>query len=191
MGALSRHDNPPIHKYDPFNRRTNSVGTTLARNDIKVIWPTQSPFSVNRIVGSGGAATIQAGEPTKSGSSGAVAIMADGDGTTSQKFSGIAKNTSTDTAAAAGVVSVYMPFPGMVYAGKAKSTTAADTQAEIDALMDKRVVFDLTSGAWTVDSAASNAATNGLVIVGGDFRSNMLYFAVSPQCTIFDNPTTA
>lgn len=153
--------------------------------DKMVIWPTQ------RIVGSGGAATIAVGTPTKEGSSGAVAIMADGDGTTSQKFSGIAKNTSTDTAAAAGVVDVYMPFPGIIYSGFAKSAAAADTLAEIQALAGKRVVFDITTGDWTVDTAASNAATNGVCIVGGDFRSSLIYFVVSPQVTSFDNPTTA
>lgn len=163
----------------------------MALNDIRVHWPTQSPFAVRRIVASGAAATINGGEPTKSGAAGVVAIMVDGDGSTSQKFAGIAKSTSTDTASAAGEVYTYLPFPGMVYRGKAKSATAANTQALIDALMDKRVVFDLTGTAWTVDSAAANATTNGLVIVGGEFQSNTLFFAVSPQVTIFDNPTTA
>lgn len=163
----------------------------MARSDFKVIWPTQSPFAIRRIVAAGGAQTINAGEPTKEGSSGAVAIMVDGDGTTSQKFSGIAKSDSTDTASAAGEVYTYVPFPGMMYVGKAKTAANADTQAEIDALMGKRVVFDLTSTAWTVDTAAANAATNGVVILGGDYQKSTIYFAVSPQCTLLDNPTTA
>lgn len=149
-----------------------------------VSWPN------GRTVASGTAASITAGAPTKE-SSGNVALMADGDGTTSQKFSGIAKDTSTETASAAGSVNVYMPFPGIVYSGFAKSASAADTLAEIQALQAKRVVFDLTSSDWTVDTAAANAATNGVCIVGGDFRTSEIYFVVSPQITSFDNPTTA
>lgn len=155
-------------------------------------WPNESrPFCVRRITGSGTAVSIKAGEPTKSGAAGIVAIMVDGDGTTSQKFTGVARSDSTDTAAAAGEVYVFVPFPGLVYAAKAKSTTAADTLAEIDALMDKRVVFDLTAGAWTIDTAASNATTNGVVIVGGEYQTSTIFFAVSPQVTNLDNPTTA
>lgn len=149
-----------------------------------VAWPNQ------RTVASGTTASIVAGVPTKE-SSGSVALMADGDGTTSQKFSGIAKNTSTETASAAGVVDVFLALPGIIYSGFAKSTAAADTLAEIQALQGKRVVFDLTTGDWTVDTAAANAATNGVVIVGGDFRSSTIYFLVSPQVAFYDNPTTA
>lgn len=153
--------------------------------DKAVSWPN------GRIVASGTTSSIVAGVPTKEGSSGAVALMADGDGTTSQKFSGIAKDTSTETASAAGSVNVWMPLPGIVYSGFAKSAAAADTAAEIAALQGKRVVFDLTSSDWTVDTAASNAATNGVCIVGGDYRVSVIYFVVSPQVTSFDNPTTA
>lgn len=150
-----------------------------------ITWPN------GRIVASGTAASIATGTPTKESTSGAVAIMVDGDGTTSQKFSGIAKNISTETASVAGRVDVIIPFPGIIYSGFAKSAAAADTQAEIDALAGKRVVFDLTSTDWTIDTAAANAATNGIVIVGGDYRTSVIYFMVSPQVTSFDNPTTA
>ncbi len=144
------------------------------------------PESIERLVGSGGAATIDRGTPTKEGSSGAVAIMADGNGTTSERFSGVAKSVSTDTAAADGRVEVYLPVPGLVYKGSPKVAGAADTQAEIDALGGKRVVFDLTSSDWTVDSGASDGATNGLVIIGGDANDDVLYFVISPTCTLFE-----
>lgn len=158
----------------------------MAVGDIKLKRPIDYATSVRRIVGSGGAATINNGEPTKEGSAGAVAIMADGDGTTSQRFSGIAKSVSTDTAAAAGEVYVWLPLPGIIYSGKAKSSTGANTQAKIDALMGSRVVFDLTSSVWTVDAAAGDSATNGVVIVGGDFRDNSVEFVVSVSCTVFE-----
>lgn len=156
------------------------------RYDIKIYNPIEPKFSTTPIVASGGAITIKAGEPTKAGTAGAVAIMADGEGTTSERFAGIAKSDSTDTAAAAGVVSVWTPLPGLIYKGKAKSAAAADTQAEIDALYYKRVVFDLTTTSWTVDTAASDAATNALVILGGDAKTSTVYFAVSVSCTILE-----
>jgi hypothetical protein len=158
----------------------------MARYNFKLKSPISEEFSVTPIVASGGATTILAGEPTKLGSSGAVAIMADGDGTTSQRFTGIAKSDSTDTVAAAGVVQVWLPFPGLIYTGAAKSAAAADTQAEINALFGKRVIFDLTGTAWTIDTAESDAATNGVVIVGGDYQTSTIWFCVSPTCTVFE-----
>lgn len=137
------------------------------------------PQSITRLVGSGGAATIDRGTPTKEGSSGAVAIMVDGNGTTSERFSGLAKSVSDDTAAADGHVDVYLPVPGLVYVGSPKVAGAADTQAEIDALGGKRVVFDLTSGDWTIDSAAADAIGNGVVIIGGDKDDDVLFFCVT------------
>lgn len=162
----------------------------MASGDIKIQNTVYSEFTQNRIVGSGGAATINNGEPTKQGSSGAVAIMVDGDGTTSQVFTGIAKSVSTDTAAAAGTVQVWLPLPGIIYSAKAKSAAAADTQGEIDALANKRVVFDLTASAWTVDTAAGDSASaNGILIVGGDYRTSVIYFIVRPAVA-WNNLTT-
>lgn len=152
----------------------------------KIVTPIDDVFSVRRIVGSGAAATIDKGTPTKEGSSGAVAIMVDGDGTTSQRFSGLAKNVSDETASANGKVYVYLPLPGIVYSGKPKVAAAADTQAEIDALAGKRTVFDLTSGDWTVDAAAADGATNGVVIVGGHKEEDILYFVISPTISLFE-----
>lgn len=162
----------------------------MARGDIRLKTPMDTAFSYPRIVASGVLGSINAGEPTKKGSAGAVAIMVDGDGTTSQVFTGIAKSDSTDTVAAAGAVTVWIPLPGIIYSGAAKSATAANTQAKIDALMDKRVVFDLTSTAWTVDSAAADSASaNGLQIIGGDYRTNRLDFIVRAGVSI-NNLTT-
>jgi hypothetical protein len=158
----------------------------MALGDIKIKRPVDQLTSVRRIVGSGSAASINPGEPTKEGSAGAVAIMVDADGTTSQRFSGIAKSVSTDTASAAGEVYVFLPLPGIVYSAKAKSSTAANTVAKIDALMGSRVVFDLTTAVWTVDSAAGDSATNGVVIVGGDPKDNTLEFVVSVSCTMLE-----
>lgn len=158
----------------------------MARYDIKLLSPIESPFAQTPIVASGTTASIKAGEPTKAGSAGAVAIMVDGDGTTSQRFTGIAKSDSSETTSAAGSVQVWLPLPGMIFAAKAKSFAAADTQAEIDALYYKRVVFDLTGTTWTVDTAASDGATNCVVIVGGEFQTGTVYFAYSYTGTVFE-----
>lgn len=147
-------------------------------------------YQIEMAVASGTTASIAAGVPTKK-SSAKAAIMADADGTTSQVFSGIAKNVSSETASVAGIVQLWQPVPGLHYRGFAKSAAAADTQAEIDALVGARVVFDLTSTDWTVDTAASNAATNCVIIVGGSPQDSSIEFAYAASGTVFANVTTA
>jgi hypothetical protein len=153
------------------------------QNNIVILNETDPRFAIPGVlVASGGVATIQAGTPTKGADAtaaswtGAVIPMVDGDGTTSQRFTGIAKNTSTDTATVAGVVTIWLPLPGYVYASKAKTLTTADTAAEVQALFGKRVVFDLTSSLWSIDNAAADAAANMVTIVGGDYQTSTLYF---------------
>ena len=148
--------------------------------------PIDEAFSIRRIVGSGVAASIDRGTPTKEGSAGAVAIMVDGDLTTSQRFSGLAKTVSTDTVAAAGIVNVWLPLPGIKYVGSPKTAGACDTQAEIDALAGQRVPLDLTSSDWTVDTAAGDGATNGAVMIGGQPEQDLIYFWVSESCSVFE-----
>lgn len=161
----------------------------MALNDFSIYNPCDDEYTFVPIVASGAVATINAGEPTKAGSAGGVVPMIDGDGTTTQRFAGLAKSTSTDTVAAAGTVVVWIPLPGLIYSGKAKSSTAANTLAKIQALFYKRVVFDLTTGVWTVDSAAGDSASNGVTIVGGDQFTNTLYFTVCLGTTILGNVT--
>lgn len=153
-------------------------------------------FSIDFLVASGAASSIARGVPTKSAdaagaATGVVAAMADGDGATGQIFTGIAKAPSTDTVAAAGRVTTWMPLPGIVYAGKAKTASTADTQAEVDALRRKRVVFDLTSTVWTVDAGATDAVANCVVIIGGDFRTQVLDFVYRPSGTFLDFAVSA
>lgn len=145
------------------------------------------------LVAAGAAATILPGTPTKFSSAGAIVPMTDGNGTTSERFTGIAQGTSSDTAAAAGTVDVYIPVPGLMYSGKAKSATGANTQAKIDALLGARLVFDLTgtvgqglTGAWTVDTAGGDGANNCLTIIGGEYQTNTLYFMYSTR-GVFQN----
>lgn len=161
----------------------------MAVGDFKIKSQLDPAYAVRRIVASGTAASINNGEPTKQGTAGAVVICVDGDGTTSQVFTGIAKSVSTDTVAAAGIVQVWLPLPGIIYTGKAKTASNANTQALIDALIGKRVIFDLTSTSWTVDTAAGDATTNGLYIIGGDPSNSTVDFLIRENIALY-NPTT-
>jgi len=67
-----------------------------------------------------------------------------------------------------------------VYSCHAKSATAADTQAKINVLMGKRVLFDLTSGVYSIDTAVVDSNVNGLIIVGGNPDNNEIYFQFRP-----------
>lgn len=167
----------------------------MARNDISIYKGRDSLFSVVAAVASGTTQSILAGNPTTpagaTGSvTGTVALSADASPTTvgtatNVHFAGLAKGDSTETASAAGNVTLWAPVPGIIYAAQAKSATAVDTAVEIIALFGKRVILDLTSTKWTVDTAATDAITNGVIIVGGDPNgSSQVYFVISPMVTI-------
>lgn len=163
------------------------------RGDIKIKGAANPDFSLIRNVPSGTAGSIKAGEPTKSVDAaaaspylGTIAIMVDGDGSTAQRFTGVAKDDSTDTVAAAGYCTTYLPLPGLVYNAKVKLSTDVDTQAEIEAHIGKRVVLDLTSTTWSVDSAAADAVANCVVIIGGDYRTQKVDFIYAPHGTFLD-----
>lgn len=159
-------------------------------------WVGQS-FEYQWVVASGTVGSIDRGTPAKrvdvdaATATGSVKIMADGNGgmadstlAASGTFAGIAKDLSTETASAAGVVNLWFPAPGIIYRGFAKSATAADTQAEINALMGKRVVFDITTGDWTIDTAAADALLNCIVIVGGLPQSSEILFVVDTRLSV-------
>lgn len=155
----------------------------MSRADIKILTPLSPIYSRSWLVASGAAASIKAGEPVKGVDAaaaspwlGTVALMADGDGTTTQRFTGLAKATSTDTVAAAGEVTLWLPLPHIIYSGKAKTSSTADTAAEILALQGKRVVFDVTSSVFTVEAEAADAVANCVTIIGGDPNTKELEF---------------
>lgn len=163
---------------------------SVSKIDIKVQFPDQDVYSHSDIVASGAVGSINPGEPTKKGSAGAVADMATGDGTTSQDFTGVAKTLSTDTASAAGTVTLIPPFPGLIYACLALSAAAANTAALIAALMYKRVKFSKVSQTFTIDTAQSDSVSNGLLIFGGEPQTSTIWFAVLMTVSIFGNVTT-
>lgn len=154
------------------------------QNNIIILNETDPRFSTQpSLVAAGGVATIQSGTPTKGADAtaaspwtGAVVPMVDADGTSSQRFTGICKTTSNETASVAGTTVLWLPLPGYVYASKAKTASLANTAALVTALFGKRVIFDLTASLWSVDSAAADAAVNMVTIVGGDYQTQTLYF---------------
>lgn len=163
------------------------------RNAISIKSQLDAAFSQKWNVPSGAVGTIAAGSPTKTVDAaaaspylGTVAPMVDGDGSTAQRFTGIAKSDSTDTAAAAGIVYLWLPLPGIIYQCAAKTASNANTQALIDALRGKRVVFDLTSSVWTIDTAAADAVANAVVIIGGDPGTSSIYFVYASHGSVLD-----
>ena len=96
-------------------------------------------------------------------------------------FAGIAASLSNQTASLNGTVDVYPAVPGLVYSCKAKTGSAFDTDAEVLALLNYSVYFDLTSSVYSIDTGnAGNNNTNGLRIVGGDSTTSTVYFTVLP-----------
>lgn len=152
-------------------------------------FPSGSPLTYRWQTDAGDPAIV-AGQPLKLKAAGGryVVGLEDGDLTigTDTAFVGIAKSDSTHTASADGEVEVYIPFEGTVYEIKAKSATAVDTQAEIDALRGKRCVIDLTTGVYTLDTAASDAAANAFVIIGGNAAHRTLYVIVRASATVLN-----
>lgn len=120
-----------------------------------------------------GATTIYPGEPVAK-TLGGVTVTAAADATPvvgTDYFEGIATDKSTQTATAAGKVSVMPLLPGTIYLIDAKSAADVDTQAEYDALVGKRLVLDLTSGKYTIDTTAGDGATNGCVVQALDIKA--------------------
>lgn len=165
----------------------------MAVGDIRIKDDNGEAVVLKRNVPSGTVGSINNGEPTKSVDAaaaspylGTVAIMVDGDGSTAQRFTGIAKSVSTDTASAAGIVYTWIPMPGIIYGAKPKVSTNTNTVALIDTLKGKRVVFDLTGTSWTIDTAAADAVANCVVIVDGDANTSEVYFMYANHGTFIN-----
>ncbi len=161
------------------------------QNNIVIINETDPRFAIPGVlVVAGAVSTIAASTPTKGADAaaaswtGAVLPMVDGDGSTSQRFTGIAKSDSTDTVSVDGAVTLWLPLPGYNYASKSKDLTATNTQAKVTALFGKRVVFDLTSSLWSIDTAAADAVANCVTIIGGDYQTSTVYFNYAPKGTM-------
>lgn len=175
------------------------MANTSNVKNITILNQLSPSYSVSSVLVSAGAVgTIAAGTPTKMAMTvssatwyGDVIPMIDADGTTAQRFAGVAQSTSTDTASAAGSVNLYLPYPGVLYAALAKTSTTFDTQAEVDAAFGKGVFFDLTSSVWTVDVGATPAQVNCVIITGGDYRTATVNFNYKQSGTFLGSSISA
>lgn len=122
--------------------------------------------------------------------------IVDGDGTTSQNILGLVKGGPSAsggdsvTASADGQVDVYIPLPGVIYSAKAKTSTLANTDALILALIGKRVKFGVVAGKIVIDTAQADATTNGVRIVGGNSMTSEIYFVLGETVTTLGQSTT-
>ena len=101
-----------------------------------------------------------------------------------QPMTGIAAHDSTETASASGYSDQYVPLPDIKWEVKAKSSTAVDTQSEIDALLGVLYLIDLTSSVFTIDTAVS-AGTAAFLMVGGDPNRSTVWFRIRPDACAF------
>ncbi len=133
------------------------------------------------------ATAIKLGEPCKlkSAGSGYIIPLADAEpviGTTTAVV-GIAAGDSNHTASADGTIEVYIPSDGMIYRAKAKTAADIDSAAKLLGKTNDRVLFDLTSSVYTIDTAAADDAANGVVIVGGVVASGLVDFVIRESAT--------
>lgn len=134
------------------------------------------------------ATAILAGEPVKIKALGSqyVIPLADADGVigTMVPIVGIAASDSTQTASADGTVQVYMALPGVVYEIAAKTAAGANTQTEINALVNDRAIIDLTAGVYTLDATGTDVQTAPFTIVGGNPDKSTLYVQIRTGATM-------
>jgi hypothetical protein len=167
------------------------------QNYFTVKSPLDPRFSVvGVLVAAAAGPTITQGTPSKSAdaataATGAVVPMIDGDGTIAQNFTGIAKSDSSEVAATAGTVDLWIPLPGIIYAGKTLTSTTCNTAAKLITFFRKRVVFDLSATVWTVDAAATDALVNCVTIIGGEWQTGTVYFVYKPAGTYIGQHQTS
>jgi hypothetical protein len=159
----------------------------MAKGNVRIHQNPYNSLPTVTIQTAASATAIYAGEPVKLSAAGAIdAIqLADNEpviGTTTQVL-GITATDSTHTATAAGTVEVYQPLPGVIYVCKATTAANFNTEAEILALANDRVLFDLVSSTFTVDENAGDTATSGLQILGGNPDTQEVYFTIRPAAT--------
>lgn len=168
------------------------MATTLGPVKFKSQAVNGYPGGVPMLVQAGAVGSIVAGIPvTKALGQPYVIPAADGTPVVGTDYmAGVSETLSTDAVAADGKVSVCQLMPGTIYmmAPKSPSTyfgasyLTAPSQSTYDAMVGKRVVFDLTSNTYTIDSV--DGATNGLVVEPIDVTlyPNLVAFSIRQAC---------
>ena len=166
----------------------------MSRNDITIKESGGRNFvPIDRwVTASGQVALIDAGEPAKTNDDeGEAILLEDADLTlgTDKLMTGIGANDSTDTVAASGYSDQYVPLPDIKCEIKAMTSTTADLQSEIDALLGHMVVIDFTTPVFTMDAGASTSASNAFVIVGGDPNRATIHFRIRGDASLLGRGT--
>lgn len=136
-----------------------------------------------------GSTVLTSGQPAIMGSAPYVIVAPDASpviGT--HVFMGFSNGTSTQTSSLAGIADLYIPQPTQVLLLPAKSAAAVDTQAEYNALVGAHVLFDLTSGVYTIDTGATSS-TYGLTIMPLDisqYPAGLVAFIVRQSATFLN-----
>ncbi len=117
-----------------------------------------------QVAAGGSGKTIQPGEPVvRTLGSQYVALAATNSPVVGTQYVvGFAATQSTETAAVDGKVQVTPLVPGMIYIGNPTVAATWNTQAKYNALVGTRVLWDLTTGVFTV--LAADNSTYGLVV---------------------------
>jgi hypothetical protein len=159
----------------------------MARNDITLFLPGESYVPSIPMKTEAAATAILVGEPVQIGGTGNnfVIPMANGSpivGT--DVVAGIAASDSNHTASANGIIQVYLPSDSAVWACQATTPANMDTVAELTAILNDKVTFDLTGAIYTVDENEGDGSTHGLRIVGGDISTGTVYFVIRQSGTM-------
>lgn len=163
----------------------------MATFDIKVIsggYGVREYRAEDQSTASNRSATLKPGEPVKVAGTGTnfVDIVATGDpevGT--DELVGVVAKESTDTSSADGVVLVQEVGANTVLRGAANDSTAMDTAAELNGLINDWVTFDVDgSNNVTIDeNEGTDPNVHGLKIVDGDIDRGTLDVMVHVNAT--------
>ena len=159
----------------------------MARNDIKVYLVAEGETPSIPFATEANSAAIVVGEPLKIGGTGDNFVVLLGNGEpeiSADVVAGVAASDSNHTTTANGTIQAYLPLPGTVFSCKATTPANMDTPAELTAILNDRVTFDLTGSTFTVDENEGDDADHGLRIVGGNIATGDVYFIFRQSGTI-------
>ncbi len=148
----------------------------MARNDVKIV---EGEMVARKYRTQAAATAILPGEPVAiSGSY--VVPLATATPTAAAKMLGIAKSASSHSATADGTVDVVVVEAGRtLMRAQAQTPANVDTDAEVLAVLNDFVSFDLTSSSYTINEDEAGAAgTQGLRIVDVDAASGAVDFVL-------------
>lgn len=153
----------------------------MAKGNVEIIsgaGPTRQYRTDDRTTSSA-TATIKQGEPVKV-SGNFIVIIGDGEPTITAPMLGIAANESTETSTADGFVDITHIIPGQTIL-RAKVTTPGnmDTDAELEAILNDTVTFDLATGVFTVDeNEGTDPNVHGVQIIDGNIEKGTVDFTI-------------